>query len=368
MTMSFNGANGISFSDGSTQNTGASGFGFKNRIINGDMRIDQRNSGSSITPTAGQYSTDRWQTALNVSSKISLQRVADAPAGFTYSLKATSLSAYAIGSGELVSIRQYIEGYNFADLDWGLSTAKPAALSFWVKSSLTGNFGGIVGNDSDRTYPFLYTINAANTWEYKTVYISSGPTSGYRDITNSVGASVIFSFGAGSSFLGTSGQWNNANQYGATGQTSLVATNGATMQITGVQLEKGSTVTDFDYRPHGYELQLCHRYYKQYIGASSPAFTRIAIGENVGTSRCDPVIVYGVPMRSAPTLSVSANSHFGIYNQGNNLSCSNLYVDIASDTSMNFIAVPATGSFNVGGAGQLFNNTTSARLGLSAEL
>lgn len=307
MSLTFNGLNGLSFGDGTSQNTAASGFGFKNRIINGDMRIDQRNIGSSITPTAGQYSVDRWQSALNVSSKFTLQRVTDAPPGFAYSLKATSTSAYTLGSGELTSIRQYIEGYNFADFDWGLSTAKPAALSFWTKSSLTGSFGGIVGNDSDRTYPFLYTINAANTWEYKTISISTGPTSGYRDITNNVGASVIFSFGAGSSFLGTPGQWNNANQYGATGQTSLVATNGATLQITGVQLEKGSSPTSFDYRPYTLEDVLSKRYFEKSYDFDS-AIGSFTAGWR-GTSTNGTVFAEGpgwsfsVPKRVIPTVT-----------------------------------------------------------------
>ena len=131
-------------------------------------------------------------------------------------------------------------------------------------------------------------------------------------------------------------------------------------------MEVGSSATNFEYRPYGTELDLCQRYYKQYIDSSSPQYTRIAIGENVDSGRCDPVLVYGVSMRSAPTLSLSSVSHFSIYNQNNLRTCSELRIDIASNQAMNFIA--GVSGLNVGGAGQLMNNTTSARLGLSAEL
>jgi hypothetical protein len=277
--------------------------GFKNRIINGDMRIDQRNAGASITPTAGQFSVDRWMNAVNVSSKYSTQQVADAPAGFTYSLKATSLSAYTIGAAEVAGFRQYIEGYNIADLAEGTSGAKGFTLSFWVKSSLTGTFGGVVSNDSDRTWAFTYTISTANTWEQKTVSIT-GQTGGTWTVTNQVGMAVVFSLACGSSYLATPAQWNSSNSYGATGQGSVLATNGATWQVTGVQLEVGTTATNFDFRSIGTELQLCQRYYwQQNLGNFYPL---IPISSSDGNPR--NALSFPVQMRTAPTVTGTLGS------------------------------------------------------------
>ena len=150
--------------------------GFKNRIINGAMVIDQRNGGASITPTSGQFSVDRWKMVLSQASKYTAQQNAGSvtsPAGFTNYLGITSSSAYSVLSSDYFFISQGIEGYNMADLNWGSANAKTATLSFWVRSSLTGTFGGSIGNvNGDRSYPFSYTISSANTWEYKTVTIT----------------------------------------------------------------------------------------------------------------------------------------------------------------------------------------------------
>ena len=281
--------------------------GFKNRIINGAMVIDQRNAGASITPTNGQYCVDRWQNAVNVSSKYSCQQVADAPAGFTYSLKATSLSAYTIGAGEIAGFRQYIEGYNIADLGQGTSNATSFTLSFWVKSSLTGTFGGVVSNDNNRTWAFTYTISSANTWEYETITIT-GQTGGTWLTTNGIGLSIIFSLACGSTYLTTPAQWNSNNSYGATGQGSVLATNGATWQVTGVQLEKGSTATSFDYRPYSAELAMCQRYFCSSFSIGTAPAQNLGggmIGKGANGATAEPILCWQFPvsMRAAPTVT-----------------------------------------------------------------
>jgi hypothetical protein len=230
----------MAFSKIPTAGLSTGGANFRNLIINGDMSIDQRNSGSSITPTNGQYGVDRWQNAVNVSSKYSIQQVSDAPTGFVYSNKVTSLSAYSIGAGELAGLRHYVEGYNITKLDWGTSDAQTVTLSFWVKSSLTGDFGVTVGNDNGRTYGALYNISSADTWEKKSVTIE-GDTSGTWLTTNGKGISLVFALSTGSSFLATADSWNASTSYGVTGQTQILATNSATWQVTGVQLEVGTS-------------------------------------------------------------------------------------------------------------------------------
>ena len=265
MTISFSGTSGLTFPDNSTQATAATGFGFKNRIINGAMMIDQRNAGASVTAvnTGYTYTVDRFAIYGSVSSKFTAQQNAGSitpPTGFINYLGITSSSAYSVPSGELYVIRHGIEGLNIADLGWGTANAQTVTLSFWVRSSLTGTFGGSLRNNAaDRSYPFSYTINTANTWEQKTITVA-GDTTGTWLTTNGAGIILFLGLGAGSTFSGTAGAWAGADYRSATGATSVVGTNGATFYITGVQLEKGSTATSFDYRPYGTELALCQRY------------------------------------------------------------------------------------------------------------
>ena len=238
--------------------------GTRNKIINGAMTIDQRNAGAAVTPTNGQFSVDRWKGQLSEASKYTMQQNAGAvtpPAGFTNYLGITSLSAYSVGASDFFDVRQVIEGFNIADLAWGTSDAKPITLSFWVRSSLTGTFGAALKNfDGTRSYPFTYAIGAANTWEYKTVVIA-GDTSGTWETTNGFGIQVQFGLGVGSTYSGTAGAWASANLVSVTGAVSVVGTNAATWQITGVQLEAGDTATPFEHRSYGDELALCQRYY-----------------------------------------------------------------------------------------------------------
>jgi hypothetical protein len=261
-----------------TQNT----FGFKNRIINGAMVIDQRNAGASVTNVVGTiYSVDRWAAGGTQASKFSIQQNAGSvtpPVGFTNYLGATSLSAYSVVSSDFLSIQQRIEGFNLADLGWGTADAQTVTISFWARSSLTGTFGGSVYNSAgNRSYPFTYTITSANTWEKKSVTIA-GDTSGTWLTNNGIGLFLGFSLGSGSTYSGTAGAWASSLYTSATGATSVVGTNGATLYITGVQLEKGSTATSFDYRPYGTELALCQRYYQQYDASESAAAGAGSIG------------------------------------------------------------------------------------------
>jgi hypothetical protein len=304
MTIAISGTTGITL-DG--QFNSASSMGFKNRLINSAMVIDQRNAGASVTPATGAYTLDRWAVEMSQASKFSVQQNAGSvtpPTGFKNYLGATSLSAYTVGASEYFVIGQAIEGYNIADLAFGTADAATVTLSFWVRSSLTGTFGGTVLNSgASRNYVFSYTINSANTWEQKTVTII-GDTSGTWLTTNGAGFYVRFSIGAGSSVTGTAGSWSGTTYRSVTGQTSVVGTNGATFYITGVQLEKGSTATSFDYRPYGTELQLCQRYYEttSYPNAGhdiTSTQTSIIWASTFATGQ-----KYLVAKRAAPTITI----------------------------------------------------------------
>ena len=302
MSVSINGTNGLTFNDGSSQATAATGFGFKNRIINGAMVIDQRNAGASITPTANVYSLDRWYALVGAASKMSFQQSSTAATGFTKSLVATTVAAYTPGATETFALLQPIEGFNVADLGFGTANAATVTLSFWVRSSLTGTFGGALSNDGyNRSYPFTYTISAANTWEQKSVTIA-GDTTGTWTTDNSAGLRVYFGLGVGSTYSGTAGAWTGSFKASATGATSVVGTNGATFYITGVQLEKGSTATSFDYRPYGTELALCQRYYQQ-TQQAIPMF-----GYNTASGQVWGYVAFPVYMRASPTASATYSS------------------------------------------------------------
>lgn len=285
----------------------ANDFTFRNRIINGDMRIDQRNNGASVSPAASQYTLDRWNAVMNAASaKYSVQQNAGSvtpPAGFSNYLGATSLGAYTVAAGEIMAFQQAIEGYNIADLGWGTASAASVTLSFWVRSSLTGTFGGAVRQGSGaRSYPFTYTISSANTWEYKTVTIP-GDTTGTYASNNTAGLLISFGLGVGSTFSGTAGSWADSNFVSATGATSVVGTNGATFYITGVQLEAGTVATPFERRPYGTELALCQRYYQltgAYFAATQPGNELNCVGS------CN----VKVDMRANPTATLPAGSRF----------------------------------------------------------
>ena len=300
----------------SISNSAGSPYGFKNRIINGAMVIDQRNAGASVNPTDGQYCIDRWILFTSQASKYTAQQNAGSvtpPVGFTNYLGITSSSAYSITSSDYFVVEQKIEGFNVADLSWGTANAKTVTISFWVRSSLTGTFGGVLKNSAfNRSYPFTYTISSANTWEQKSITIA-GDTTGTWLTNNGAGIRFQFSLGSGSTFSTTAGAWATGNFSSATGAVSVVGTNGATFYLTGVQLEKGSQATAFDYRPYGAELQLCQRYFeKTYLQSEVPganydardsASRSYSFGDS--NSQSQPFVWnFKVSKRTAPTVSI----------------------------------------------------------------
>ena len=320
----------------------------RNRIINGDMRIDARNAGASVTPTDGQYTLDRWRCLQAVSSKYSAQQSSVAPSGFSNSFLATSLSAYSVGSSEYFVVEQKVEGFNFADFAWGTASAATVTLSFWVRSSLTGTFGGAFRNSAaNRSYPFTYTISAANTWEQKTVTVAGDTTGTWVGATNGVGVEIKFGLGVGSTLSGTAGAWAGANYLSATGATSIVGTNGATFYITGVQLEAGSVATSFERRMYGQELALCQRYY-----STEPQFS--FIGYSTTTNAVESRVSLKASMRAAPTISVANNG---------TLNFSSLTTRYITTEGFSIYIVPSSsGMAGLGNGGAYSNWTASAEL------
>ena len=283
--------------------SGSNNVTMRNKIINGAMMIDQRNAGASVTPTNGSYTLDRWQCQASQASKFTVQQNAGSvtpPVGFSNYLGVTSTSAYSIGAADYFAIDQSIEGFNFADCQFGTANAKTITISAWVYSSLTGTFGGAVLNNAySRAYPFTYSIPVANTWTQISVTIAGDTTGTWVGATNSIGIQVSFGLGVGANQSATAGSWTAAGKYSATGAVSVVGTNGATFYITGVQLEKGSTATSFDYRPYGTELALCQRYYT--VQKTDTTSTSFGLGMSISTTACRVALPYPVQMRAVPT-------------------------------------------------------------------
>jgi hypothetical protein len=292
----------------------------RNRIINGDMRIDQRNAGASITPADGQYTLDRYIVFRAQANKFSVQQNAGAvtpPNGFTNYLGVTSLAATSLATGDYYMISQRIEGFNIADLGWGTANAKPVTLSFWVRSSLTGTFGGsFMNGGQNRAYPFTYTISSSNTWEQKSITLA-GDTSGTWATNNSEGIGLYFGLGMGATFSGTAGSWQAGTFYSATGATSVVGTNGATLYITGVQLEKGTQATSFEYRQYGTELALCQRYFESNFPIGTAPANGVSLSDRVAT-----VIFFNQSAGLQYTYKVQkrANATITFYSGSNNTS------------------------------------------------
>jgi hypothetical protein len=284
----------------------------KNRIINGAMVIDQRNAGASITLSSGiNFNVDRFKSSNQTTAVVTAQQVSDAPVGFVNSSKLTVTTAdSSIGATEVCYIGQLIEGFNIADLGWGTADAKTVTLSFWVKSSVTGLMGGALSN-TVRSYPYSYTVSSANTWEYKTVTIA-GDTSGTWNTTNGIGIVVYFNIGCGSTYLNTAGTWVTAEELGPTGQVNVISTLNSTWQLTGVQLEVGSSATGYEYENYTSLLSKCQRYCKVYKSSDSVnGYTRLGYGPAEGANQTIAQCPLTTQMRIIP--SVTRTGTFSVY-------------------------------------------------------
>jgi len=302
----------------------------RNLIINGGMTVAQRGTDAKTGHATDLYGTDRFRAIENHSGSMSSQQVADAPVGFYYSNKITvtgtdsSLSASEF-SRQLTSI----EGQNMAHLNWGTANAQTVTLSFYVKCSVTGTFYiSLFNSAADRSFVAGYTIDAANTWERKSIKIA-GPTDGTWLATNGAGVYVTWSIGAGSTYqTSTLNSWASAFDMSGSDQVNLFATNAATWQLTGVQLELGSETTPFEHRSFGQELALCERYFQKYNYSSDVS--------TADTQNTLPVVAayagdtgyaghkLTATMRTSPTFSASAANTWQFYSGGTSLAASEM--------------------------------------------
>lgn len=336
----------------------------RNRIINGNMLIDQRNAGASTSVT-NSFSVDRWYYWGSQASKGSIQQNAGSitpPAGFTSYVGFTSSSAYSVLSTDFFGIYQKVEGFNCADFGWGAAGASTITLSFWARSSLTGTHGGSLTNSAQiRSYPFSYTITAANTWEYKSITIT-GDTTGTWLKDSGIGVWITFGLGVGSTYSGTAGTWSGSTFVSATGAVSIVGTSGATFYITGVQLEVGTVATPYERQIYNDQLAQCQRYYwKTFNIGTVPASLQGTAGAIFGSSSVTNIsfsvfACFPVPMRATPTMV-----YYSPNQAGSNWSEQSGYVPtlVQLDANEKVVSLRATTAVAAGGAHSIHMTATA---------
>lgn len=336
---------GNAFSDGALSN--------RNKIINGAMQVAQRGTSVASVTGSGYFTTDRVAQALDSLGTWTVENSSDAPSGFARSHKVTCTTANASpASGAYYVLSWRLEAQNLQDLAYGTATATPLTLSFWVKSNKTGAASlEIIQIDSNRLWSNSYTINAANTWEYKTITVPAD-TAGAINNDNGTGLELNFWVNSGTTYSSGSYQTSWAPYADANRNVSNLAVGAAVsdyLAITGVQLEAGDTATPFEHRSYGQELALCQRYYFQ------PASAYIDwCGFKYGASVYS-VVPFPVTMRTAPTV-VQTTALF--WYQGGT---SYTYTPVNIHATVDYVRMNGTSSGGLdGGAGTMYPNFTAS--------
>jgi len=355
----------------------------RNILINGDCRVAQRTTASQSHSAVGSiYGVDRFYAFANATGKVTVQQNQGSvtpPAGFQNYVGITSSSAYTPTVGNVFSFGQPIEAQNAAQLSWGTADAKAVTLSFWVRSSLTGTFGGaFLKQGINRSYLYTYTVNSANTWEYKTITIpgDTDTSISYNMSGNGLFGYFIWDYGTGDNGRGTAGTWTSSYKEGVTGTNRLVNTSGATWYITGIQLEVGEKATPFEHRSYGDELVRCQRYYYEVTSANTNNnVNQQGVIVAASATTCEYLPISPVPMRTAPTVSLTDDILIVRADDGSG----GVAVSLGGQS---FTALPngngfsghcwlnrksGTG-FNVGNTGRMNTGNTAGKLAFTAEL
>ena len=289
----------------------ASISGRKNIIINGSMRVAQR--GTSFTdPASGAYTLDRWRAGVHTSTAAAnYTQEADAPtaaqAGTNF-VNCLKIDVTTADTSTADTVRYYtryhVEGYDLARAGFGQAGVRYMTLSFWHKHTKTGiNSFGFTPNDNGRHYVAEYTQTTSDTWE-KATHTFPVDTSGNWLTNNGNGMTIYFVGHIGANYQKTPNAWGAGNGYGTANQVNNFDSTSNNMRFTGVQLEMGSTATDFEHRSYGEELALCQRYYLK----DTDTGYHTAIGQN--TDRALGIAwMLPVPFRASPTITVSGTSY-----------------------------------------------------------
>lgn len=337
---------------------------FRNRIINPLMQIDQRNYGAAVT---SGYPVDRWSWDYAGAGTVSMQQnigtagPAGEPNHYYMRVTVTGVDS-SLAAGDVYIISQRVESCHWRDMMWDSAGALPVTLSFYVRSSLTGTFGGALCDDAGtRAYGFSYVINAANTWEKKVITVP-GDTGGVWDTHafTAVSLRLRFSMGSGTDFHCTAGTWAAAtNACSPSGCVNLMATNGATWDLTQVQLEKGSKATPFERRPFDTELRLCRRYFARY---DNPMMRGVCTS---GTQFARMGMTLPVQMRGNPTPSIAGTLY--VFDATSAVPVTGVTTWWGRTDSVEFDGTCSAGAFTVGRAAVMYTNDTGG-IKLDAEI
>ena len=348
----------------------------RNIIINGDMRVAQRNTSASYSSSANQILTcDRWYFNSNGTTG-TVAQVAEAPAGsgFKYSLKATNSNPVgSIAAGNYWGFSYNVERQDIRRLGYGHSDAKPATVSFWIRGSLTGRIGVKCTRDS-KIFSTNFDYDTANTWRFVEIVIPADTSTAFdsgSDIAN--GFNITITGGAGGNFTSgtTGGGWIGfhtayTSGFTANQQGAYLTTNGATLQITGVQFEIGSKATPFAHRPIAEETALCERYYQAFVTGGSQYFTP---GYYYTSTSVYGIVNHRTRMRTEPTLyQTTGTDYYYIYRHGagDNFTGFDVF-HWKNGISGNFRVVSGVSS-SAGTAGGLYTSHANARVAFDAEI
>lgn len=350
---------------------GFTGNNFRNIIINGDMSIAQRGTSETGVTNGGYYTCDRWRLSSNLGA-FTLSQSTDVPSGqgFANSFKmdCTTAEDTTTAVDTILLLSQRIEGQNLQYLKKGTSSAESLTASFWVKSNKTGTYIlEMYDTDNSKTISKSYTIDSASTWEKKTVTFAGDTTGAFG---NDNGGSLRFNFwlGAGTFYssgtLATSWQtYDNTDR--AVGQVNLADNTANEWYITGVQLEAGTSASDFEFLPHDVNLQRCQRYC--YSEPSGQTYHAVMNGFINSSTLFMGVLNLPTSMRSTPSLTTTGN--WQVF-RSPSYSISAFSLSDNGVNNLNSVQIRATisGATAGDGAGIRNNNDATATFILSSEL
>ena len=347
----------------------------RNMIINGAMQVAQRGTSATGVVGSGYYTNDRMQLGCttNASGTYTLSQSTDAPAGFNNSFKLDCTTANS--NPNQLRFNYNVEGHDVSHLNYASSNAQTLTLSFWVKSNVTGTYTvSIEVTTGGRYFASHYTVDTANTWEYKTIQIA-GDTANAINTTNLIG--MAFSFWLTSPSALKQGEvpngWVSNSSYtnivGSGFNVNMASSTSNEWLITGLQLELGDTATPFEHISYGDQLQKCRRYF--YNLQSAGVYTRFGIGENINATSTQCFIDYPIEMRVKPSLVTSGiPSVYALYHSASIIACTTIALDTYTTTHTAVVSAGVSGTPLLdGGASQLMaNNNSSTFLAFDAEL
>jgi hypothetical protein len=343
----------------------------RNVVINGAMQVAQRGTSTASITTQGYYTVDRWrQRTVSLGTWTqSVENDAPTGSGFRKSLKVlcTTADASPAASDEMF-FGQLFEGQNLQQFLKGTASAKQFALSFWVKSNVTGTYiCELLDNDNSRSVSASYTVSASATWEKKTITFPAD-TTGAFDNDNATSLLVNFWLAAGSNF--TSGTlnttWASTTQANrAVGQTNLAAATDNYWQITGVQLEAGSVATPFEFEDIGTTLAKCQRYFYSMCSGITITF---GVGFYNSTTQVDTVVSFPVTMRTAPTLVAASGTDYYRFTSSSATDTFNSITIARQSTNTALLTNNTEASGVEYRAGRFETNNASSSVAFSAEL